>query len=301
MVNEVQSQAADPETVWNGSGADPRHAFLKMCRSVSPTAGALHQLLRLRLSKQSGLYPRQQLIGFVEDTERTIIPSYRVLNGWPTAIVPVVGAPFAIGLPWVNGLPAHAVASFAVIGLATGLGVTAGLHRLFTHRSFATFRSVEWVLMVLGCMAGQSSPFLWVANHRMHHQNSDDEGDPHSPHLLKNARRLGSLRGFWHAHMGWLCGYASGYSSALVKDLTRRPLAASVFVGSCGSCRCRRHRRRHSLRCTDRVPVGWPAPPFRCPPCDVCSKLRDAPLGNPGVRNTGPEPEQSSNWSVSVR
>lgn len=157
----------------------------------------------------------------MDDTERRVRPSYRVFNGWPTALAPIAGAPLAIGLAWIYGLPIHAVASFAVIGLATGLGITIGLHRLFTHRSFTTFRPVERLLMVLGCMAGQSSPFLWIANHRTHHQHSDRDGDPHSPYVW-NGRRLGLLRGFWHAHFGWLCGYGSGYSASIVRDLTRR-------------------------------------------------------------------------------
>ena len=155
------------------------------------------------------------------DPARTGTPSYGAVNGWPTELAPIVGAPLAIGLACVYGLPVHAMLSFAVIGLATGLGVTVGLHRLFTHRSFTTFRFIEWTLMMLGCMAGQSSPFFWIATHRAHHQYSDRDGDPHSPYIW-GGRRLGLLRGFWHAHFGWLHTYGYDYPAALVKDLTRR-------------------------------------------------------------------------------
>jgi fatty acid desaturase len=65
----------------------------------------------------------------------------------------------------------------------TALGITVGFHRLFTHRSFETYRGVQLVLGVLGSMAAEGSLLKWVALHRRHHQHSDRPGDPHSPHL----------------------------------------------------------------------------------------------------------------------
>jgi stearoyl-CoA desaturase (delta-9 desaturase) len=120
------------------------------------------------------------------------------------------------------GLPGHAVVGLFGMAYTTGFGVTVGFHRLFTHRSFATFRPVEWTLLVLGCMAGQSSPFAWVATHRIHHRFSDNDGDPHSPHVL-SGRRIGLLRGFWHAHIGWIRSRATEYQEKLVNDLAKRP------------------------------------------------------------------------------
>lgn len=79
--------------------------------------------------------------------------------------------------------------------LTGGVGICLGYHRYFTHRSYATYKPVEYFLAVCGCMAGESGPMAWVAAHRYHHTNSDLERDPHSP-----------LRGFFWAHMGWLFG-----------------------------------------------------------------------------------------------
>lgn len=76
--------------------------------------------------------------------------------------------------------------------ILTGIGVTMGYHRLLTHRSFQTPRIIEYILTALGSLANQGGPLQWVAVHRIHHQHSDDEGDPHTP-----------LDGWWWAHMLW--------------------------------------------------------------------------------------------------
>ena len=65
----------------------------------------------------------------------------------------------------------------------TGLGVTVGFHRLFTHRAFATSRRCAAVFAVLGSAAIEGPVISWVADHRKHHAFSDREGDPHSPHV----------------------------------------------------------------------------------------------------------------------
>lgn len=77
--------------------------------------------------------------------------------------------------------------------MAESLGIGMGFHRLLTHRGYKTPKWMEYCLTVCGTLALQGGPIGWVATHRLHHQNSDKEGDPHSP-------RDG---GFW-AHMGWI-------------------------------------------------------------------------------------------------
>ena len=77
--------------------------------------------------------------------------------------------------------------------VAGSLGIGMGYHRLLTHRSYKTPKWVEYVLTVCGTLALEGGPIFWVAVHRLHHQNTDQEGDPHSP-------RDGGL---W-AHMGWI-------------------------------------------------------------------------------------------------
>ncbi len=157
----------------------------------------------------------------MDDSVRAEYTACRGVNGRPIALALAVGSTAAVGLAYFEGLPPHAIIAFAIMAVVTGVGITVGYHRLFTHRSFATPRPVEWVLMVLGCMAGQSSPFFWVATHRRHHKHSDQAGDPHSPYLLGD-RKLGFLRGFYHAHGGWV--YVNGfvYPRNTVRDLTRR-------------------------------------------------------------------------------
>ena len=63
----------------------------------------------------------------------------------------------------------------------TALGITAGFHRLFVHRSFETYTWVKFIFAVLGSMAVQGSLIKWVGMHRRHHQYSDTTEDPHSP------------------------------------------------------------------------------------------------------------------------
>jgi stearoyl-CoA desaturase (delta-9 desaturase) len=74
------------------------------------------------------------------------------------------------------------------------IGITAGYHRLFTHRAYTASRPLAFVLGFCGGMAGQGPMSRWVHHHWKHHRFVDQEGDLHSP-------RLG---GFWHAHIGWL-------------------------------------------------------------------------------------------------
>ena len=90
--------------------------------------------------------------------------------------------------------------SWKALGLAALLwwisgswGIGMGYHRLLTHRGFSTLKGVEYALTICGALALEGGPFFWVATHRVHHQNADKSGDPHTP-------RDG---GFW-SHMGWI-------------------------------------------------------------------------------------------------
>jgi stearoyl-CoA desaturase (delta-9 desaturase) len=85
----------------------------------------------------------------------------------------------------------------------TGHGITVGYHRLFTHRGFTPKRPLKIALAVAGSMAIEGSVVSWVANHRRHHVYSDRPGDPHSPHATR-AGVVGPIRGFLHAHVGWM-------------------------------------------------------------------------------------------------
>jgi stearoyl-CoA desaturase (delta-9 desaturase) len=104
--------------------------------------------------------------------------------------------------------------------------VTLGFHRLFTHRAFETSRPFRAVVAVIGSMAVQGSVIKWVADHRKHHAFTDQDGDPHSPHL-SGPGFTGAVKGLWHAHMGWLfesVGTAdeNRFAPDLVKDRALR-------------------------------------------------------------------------------
>ncbi|NMH95697.1 acyl-CoA desaturase, partial [Pseudonocardia bannensis] len=87
--------------------------------------------------------------------------------------------------------------------LVSGLGVTVGFHRYFTHGSFKANRPLRIALAVAGSLALQGGVISWVADHRRHHAFSDKEGDPHSPWLFGTGP-VALVKGFWHSHMGWL-------------------------------------------------------------------------------------------------
>jgi stearoyl-CoA desaturase (delta-9 desaturase) len=118
-------------------------------------------------------------------------------------LLPFAALIAAVPLMWGWGL------SWLDVGLAlfffyfSGLGVTVGYHRLFTHNSYKAKRPMRIMLAVMGSMAVQSPPITWVADHRRHHAFSDREGDPHSPWLFGTSP-VALARGFWHAHMGWI-------------------------------------------------------------------------------------------------
>jgi len=118
--------------------------------------------------------------------------------------VPFVATAAAVVLLWNRWVSAADLAIAAAMYLLTAVGVTVGFHRLLTHRSFQTSKPVEYALAVLGSMAVQGPVVSWVADHRKHHAHTDEDGDPHSPHVGHGGGVLGPLRGLWHAHTGWL-------------------------------------------------------------------------------------------------
>ena len=77
--------------------------------------------------------------------------------------------------------------------ICTGWGISLGYHRLHTHRSFVVPKPLEYFFAVCGTLTLEGGPISWVATHRIHRQNSDKPGDPHSPR-----------DGAWWSHMGWL-------------------------------------------------------------------------------------------------
>lgn len=118
-------------------------------------------------------------------------------------LVPLLGVIVAPFFVWGWGFQWTDLGLLLGMYILTSLGITVGFHRLFVHRSFQTYMWMKFIWAVLGSMAMQGSLFRWVAVHRRHHQHSDTPSDPHSPQH-GGSGILGLLRGFWHAHIGWL-------------------------------------------------------------------------------------------------
>src|SRR5712691_4094116 len=144
--------------------------------------------------------------------------------------LPVAGLAAAIVLLWGHGVGVTAIAILVVGYLLTGIGITVGYHRLFTHRSFETYPADRYALALLGQMGVEGDVVTWVADHRKHHQFSDKEGDPHSPHAGYGDGLADALRGLWHAHVGWLFRSAGRadrehYAKDLINDKGLRVIA----------------------------------------------------------------------------
>jgi stearoyl-CoA desaturase (delta-9 desaturase) len=97
------------------------------------------------------------------------------------------------------------------------LGINLGYHRLLTHGGLKVPAGLEYALAVLGMCCLEDSPARWVAMHRMHHRDSDEVNDPHSP-----------LAGFLWGHMGWLFVKSRDHDAVrhferYARDLLRNP------------------------------------------------------------------------------
>ncbi|CAD1468276.1 unnamed protein product, partial [Heterotrigona itama] len=77
--------------------------------------------------------------------------------------------------------------------ICTSLGITAGAHRLWAHRSYKAKWPLQILLVVFNTIAHQNATIDWARDHRLHHKYSETDADPH------NAKN-----GFFFAHVGWL-------------------------------------------------------------------------------------------------
>ena len=96
--------------------------------------------------------------------------------------IPFVGFLASVFFLWGRYVTWRDLIIFAVGYALTTLGISIGFHRLFTHRSYETYKAIRYGLAVLGSMAVQGPVIRWVSDHRKHHSFADREGDPHSPH-----------------------------------------------------------------------------------------------------------------------
>jgi stearoyl-CoA desaturase (Delta-9 desaturase) len=126
----------------------------------------------------------------------------RVLVGVFVA-VPLLALLAAAPFAWGWGLGWHDIVIALVFYVVSGLGISAGFHRYFTHLSFKANRPLRIALAVAGSLAFEGPVLNWVADHRRHHKYSDKEGDPHSPWRFGDDWKA-LAKGLGFAHMGWL-------------------------------------------------------------------------------------------------
>jgi stearoyl-CoA desaturase (delta-9 desaturase) len=140
-------------------------------------------------------------------------------------LVPAALVGVAAWLAWGGALHWPDLVVLVVTYLLTGVGITVGFHRLLTHRSFKTSAPMRAVLAALGSAAVEGPVIEWVANHRKHHQFSDQPGDPHSPHVDHGHGWRGAFAGLFHAHVGWIFkGADMASEERYAQDLLRDPV-----------------------------------------------------------------------------
>jgi stearoyl-CoA desaturase (Delta-9 desaturase) len=126
-------------------------------------------------------------------------------------LAPFLATAFAIVQLWERAVSWRDLALLAGLYIPISLGVTAGFHRVLTHRSFRAHPGARAVILVLGSMAVEGAAISWAANHLKHHALADQPGDPHSP-----------ADGLVHAHLGWLFDLEQAdptiYCRALLRD-----------------------------------------------------------------------------------
>lgn len=136
---------------------------------------------------------------------------------WTTSI-------FLIGyhLVLIITLPLYLYTSSPQIGLIiaaiaifilSGIGVSSGYHRLYSHRAYSLNKIAELFVLLFGTLAIQSSVLKWAHDHRIHHRYVDTEKDPYS---IK--------KGFWYAHMLWLLKKHNELNPSVVQDLLKNKL-----------------------------------------------------------------------------
>ena len=116
---------------------------------------------------------------------------------------------------WHYDLTAAEIGFFAFYTLASSFAVTLGYHRLFSHVAFKAAWPVRLFVLFFGGAAFEKSAMAWAALHRLHHRYTDTARDPHN-----------IQRGFFYAHVGWICVEGVRYDYSNVRDLAKDPLVA---------------------------------------------------------------------------
>jgi len=129
--------------------------------------------------------------------------------------LPFIGLHLGCLLVFATGVSTAAWAVFWICLVTRMFGLTGGYHRYFSHRSYKTSRTFQFILALLGAASLQKDPMWWAAHHRNHHRYTDTELDAHSP----------GVKGFFWAHMGWVMTKRNANldPAPLVPDLAKFP------------------------------------------------------------------------------
>ena len=133
-------------------------------------------------------------------------------------LIPLIGV-FGTGIYVYNqGVVWQEPLLLFILWFLSGMGITMGYHRLFSHKAYKTNVFVEWLLMIFGSMALENTILKWCSDHRIHHTKAETKEDPYS-----------ITEGFWHAHIGWIVknGLEENNRVRGVKDLKSK--SAVVF------------------------------------------------------------------------
>ena len=159
-------------------------------------------------------------------------PWYKKINWTVASFLTITPLAVAIALPlyiYYYNFPLGLAIFALVFAAITNLSVTAGYHRLFSHKSYEAHGLTKLWFLLIGASAFQGSALKWCSDHRRHHSHEDTEKDPYNIH-----------RGFWYAHMGWLFLKSSVDQPIRAADLEKDPLVMwqhrnfiplSIFMG----------------------------------------------------------------------
>ena len=125
-------------------------------------------------------------------------------------IIGIIGTSFYV---YFNGMVWQEPVLLIIFWFISGMGITMGYHRLFSHKSYQTNVLIEWILMIFGSLALENTILKWSSDHRKHHNKAETEDDPYS-----------ITKGFWYAHIGWVIENTSEEKNKVVgvKDLEKK-------------------------------------------------------------------------------